>query len=83
MAVACARRAQDGASTGPGGGEGRGEALSSPVPFMKWTRHLEASCDELGIYPANPKTTTKATQIRVLANKPKREIKRNHKKTFN
>lgn len=41
---------------------------------------MKASCDELKIYTINPKTTTKVKQQRVIANKPRREIKRSHKK---
>lgn len=42
--------------------------------------HLDVDCDKLKMFIANPKTTTKITKQRVITNKPKEEIKLNHKK---
>lgn len=41
--------------------------------------HLVLSCDKLSKYTINPKVTTKVKQQRIMTNKPKKEIKWNHK----
>lgn len=42
--------------------------------------HLKVECNELKMYIINPKTSTKTTEQRFIANKPTNETKLNHKK---
>lgn len=42
--------------------------------------HLKVDYDKLMMYTINPKATSKITQQKVIANKPTKEIKWNHKK---
>ena len=47
--------------------------------IIKW----RFDCNKLKIYTKNPKAATKITKQRVIANKPKKEEKWNHKKKLN